>query len=45
MVKEFLVFTTSGDMIVTAAKDKKTAIAQVQKELRAGESIESIDRL
>jgi len=45
MVKEFLVFTTSGDMIVTAAKTKEAAIAQVQKELRAGESIESVDRL
>lgn len=45
MTKEWIATTAQGYVIVTSAKDKATALVQVQKELEAGDTIEDFGRL
>ena len=45
MTKEWIATTAQGYIIVTSARDKATAIAQVQKELVPGDIIEDFGRL
>jgi hypothetical protein len=45
MTKEWLATTAKGYIIITSAKDKATALVQVQKELEDGDSVTDFGRL
>ncbi len=45
MTKEWIAITAKGYVIVTSAKDKATALDQVQKDLEDGDNVIDFGRL